>query len=184
LREKRFLEEYQRAPNARQAAIAAGYSPSSASRSANRLLKKPEVRRALEVAGAARGIEVQLDAETILRELKYVALARADMFLVASDGTVTTRPGVDPNFIAAVAGVKRRTVTDFDGRVKEHSASLKLWDKNKALMLSMKNLGLITDRLTIETPELVARELIAKSAAVYDRRLSGLVARKKARKLN
>jgi phage terminase small subunit len=68
-RETRFVSEYARDLNGRQAAIRIGYAPSGAGPNARRLLAKPEVAAALEKSNAARSEKKRITADRVMEEL-------------------------------------------------------------------------------------------------------------------
>ena len=72
---ERFIEEYLIDFNGAAAARRAGYEPKSASTTACRLLKEPEIKRILQEKMAVRAEKMQLRQDTVLQELKNVAFA-------------------------------------------------------------------------------------------------------------
>ena len=72
-KEARFLEAYLALRNGRQAAIDAGYAPSSASNTARRLLRKAELKAALDAAEAERAALATVTRERVLKELASIA---------------------------------------------------------------------------------------------------------------
>lgn len=71
----RFIEEYLIDFNGAAAARRAGYQEKSASVTACRLLKDPEIKRVLQEKMAARAEKMQIRQDTVLQELKNVAFA-------------------------------------------------------------------------------------------------------------
>ncbi len=72
-RQARFAEEYLVDLNATQAALRAGYSPSTARAQGYRLLRNPQVARAIERAMAERSRRTGIEADWVLARLKAVA---------------------------------------------------------------------------------------------------------------
>lgn len=72
---ERFIEEYLIDFNGAGAARRAGYKEKSASVTACRLLKDPEIKRVLQEKMAERAEKIQLRQDTVLQELKNVAFA-------------------------------------------------------------------------------------------------------------
>jgi len=71
-----FVQEYLKANfNGTKAAIAVGYSPTSARVQASELLATPEVRALLDVAIAERAERVKIDADDVLKRMYAVATA-------------------------------------------------------------------------------------------------------------
>ena len=63
-----FVREYVKDFNGTQAAIRAGYSKKSAGNTANGLLKKPHVQKALSLVIASRNERTEIDAAYVLRQ--------------------------------------------------------------------------------------------------------------------
>ena len=176
-KQRRFVEEYLIDMSETAAARRAGYAPRTCKQGA--LLRQPAVRAAIEKASAARTEKLGLDADRILLELYFLSTARLDYFETV-DGRVTTRAGVDARYMAAVSSVHRRQTFSFDGSVKESSETISLWDKNKSLSLVMRSMGLLVDRLVLESPETIAKQMIAEASDEYDRLIGRITARKQA----
>lgn len=68
-----FVREYLVDSNATQAAIRAGYPPRSAGQQGERLLKKDEIRAAVDALMAKLAEKTETDAEWVLRRLKEEA---------------------------------------------------------------------------------------------------------------
>jgi phage terminase small subunit len=176
-RQRRFVDAYLKAPNAHQAAIAAGYAESTAAKTAHRLMRLPAVRRAIDRAQAERAESSGITQERVLRELSFVIYARLDFFVVDDDGEVSVKPGIDPEFLRAVAGVRRRVSRDFEGHVRETTFSIQLWDKNKSLALAMRHLGMLNDKLVISV-EAEAQKMIEAEASDFERQIASIAARR------
>jgi len=73
----RFVEEYLKDLNGKQAAIRAGYSPKSAEACASRLLSKAKVKAEIEKLQAARSKRTEIDTDWVLKRL--AAEAEADI---------------------------------------------------------------------------------------------------------
>jgi phage terminase small subunit len=71
-RQQRFVQEYLLDLNAKQAAIRAGYSPSTAEVQGSRLLRSVKVQRALSKAIDRRTAKVEIDQEWVLSRLALV----------------------------------------------------------------------------------------------------------------
>lgn len=175
-RQARFVSEYLIDYNETAAAKRAGYAPRTCKQGA--LLRQPEVRKAVEAASEARAAKLGIDADRVMTELYFLATARLDYFEIA-DGRVTTVPGVDPRYMAAVSSSHRRQTFSYDGSVKEQSETIGLWDKNKSLSLVMRSQGMLVERLSLETPESIAASMIEKAADDYDREIERIAERKR-----
>lgn len=74
-RHERFIDEYLIDFNGTAAARRAGYGEKYASSTACRLMKDPEIQKALKEKMAERAEKMQLRQDTVLQELKNVAFA-------------------------------------------------------------------------------------------------------------
>src|SRR5665648_22089 len=72
-RQRLFCQEYLLDLSATQAAIRAGYSPKTARSQGQRLLTKPDVRKAIDEAQKVRQVRTQISADYVLNSLKEVA---------------------------------------------------------------------------------------------------------------
>lgn len=142
-RQERFVEEYLVDLNATQAAIRAGYSAHSAGGNAYALLKRPEVRAAVERGRACLSRNTKVTAERVLQE--YAALAFSDLRDVADWGP----DGVVPKAAGALSVDAAKAVAEVsDSRTKTGSGSVKvkLHDKKGALDALARHLGLFVER--------------------------------------
>lgn len=78
-KQKRFCEEYLIDLNGTQAAVRAGYSEKSASRMAIELLNKTHVSNYLSELMKARSQRTGITADTVLEELKRIALTETEI---------------------------------------------------------------------------------------------------------
>lgn len=137
-KQKRFVEEYliDRCPT--HAAKRAGYNPRWAKNTGWRMLKDPEVRRAVADGLPGRGETGEITAERVRRELALIAFGSiGDYFHWGPDGvTVKDKTLLTPEQQAVVAEVSRsRTKTGETIRVKLH-------DKLAALDKLARHLGM------------------------------------------
>jgi phage terminase small subunit len=141
-RQRRFVAEYLKEPNATRAAKMAGYSRKTAYSQGQRLLKNVEIRRAVEADLAAAGIS----AHQVLQELWRVA--KADMGDAFNpDGSMRTIPEMPEDFRRALTSINGGC--RFTGFGQDHQQvgmkfSLRLTDKVHALELLGKYLGLFS----------------------------------------
>jgi phage terminase small subunit len=154
---QRFVNEYLKDLNATQAAIRAGYSEKTAYSQGQRLLKKVEVKAAVDAAIARRNKRLEVDQDKVIRELAKVALADIKDYLTYR--TAITQVGVDdegkPIFDYAPI-IELTPSEDVDGTVIQEVSlsqkgvfSFKLQDKLKALELLGRHLGLFTDNVNL-----------------------------------
>ena len=88
--QRRFVEEYPIDLNSTQAALRAGYSPTNAARAGCFLLKRPEIREAIQEGLDRRAQRVHITQDMVLRE--YARLAFFDpRKLFNEDGSYTER---------------------------------------------------------------------------------------------
>ncbi len=141
-KQKRFVEEYLIYLNATQAAIRAGYSVDTAYSIGAELLKKPEIKNAIERAIAERSRRTGITQERVLQELARIAFVDPTAVLDFSTGEVIASASSDDR--AALASVK---VKQGRGGTERE---VKLQDKVKALELLGKHIGLFAERVQLE----------------------------------
>lgn len=172
-KQKRFVEEYLIDLNGTKAVVRAGYSANGADVQASRLLKNGEVRKAIDKAIDARSKRTEITQDLVLRELYWILVSDIDNY----DAAGNLKPGVPKGATKALAGIKRKILQTGEG-VKLLSAEIRLWDKPRAILIAMRQLGLLNDKLTLNLDEEM-RKLIGNAATDYDRRISELAARAK-----
>lgn len=141
-KEKLFVKYYAKHRNATKAAILAGYSKDSAYSTGWDILKKPEIKAAIDKELAERMAQIQIDTTMVLEELKKVGFANIKDLARWGNGTVDFKPSeeVDEDLSAAVAEVSENT-TEFG-----HNLKLRMHDKLKALELLGKYLKMWTEK--------------------------------------
>jgi phage terminase small subunit len=124
-RERRFIERYVETNNGTQSAIVAGYSVKSARTIASQLLKRRNIKEAIERRNAELMDELNFTPDRIIRELAKIAgVNSADFIRIDQDGQPRVDfSGVTRRHLAAVASVEN---TDKGVKYKTH-------DKLKAL---------------------------------------------------
>ena len=150
-KQKRFVERYLLHLNASKAAEEAGYAAGTAGAQGSRLLQNPAIKEAIDDSAAERSAAAKVEQEKVLRELHTVLNSSIGDYEVDEDGRVRVRPGVPPEAIRAVRSVRWRREYDFDGNLRQETMQLTLWDKPKSLSLALRYLGLLTDRIEVET---------------------------------
>ena len=133
-RQRRFVSAYLESGDPEQAALAAGFSAKRAQKAGEKLLTAPAVQTALRQAWRSRPRAYAITEQAILRELSAVAFSDFTDFVRVEDGQVliTDSRNLDYSRRAAIAGIKDT------GKGVE----IKLHDKQKALELLVKYLGL------------------------------------------
>lgn len=157
----RFVAEYLASFDATRAARAAGYSENSVMSLGCQLLKDPKV--AAEIAKRTKRVaeKFEVSSERIMRELSRVAFGDPRRVLSWGPRGVTLRPSdeLTDDEAAAVSSV---------AQTKGRSSSLKvsLHDKVRALEILAKCNGMMLDRVKVENPEELARQIAEAQAAI------------------
>lgn len=151
-KQERFVAEYLVDLNATAAAIRAGYEERSAAQRGYKLLRDPEVQKAIQEAQANRAARTQITGDRILRELARIAFADAsDYAKVVCMGSakkagipmqgvrLTPTEELSSDQRAAIASIEE---TQTGIKVRTH-------DKVKALELLGKHQGLFTEKISI-----------------------------------
>ena len=138
------MEEYLVDLNAKQAAIRAGYSPRTAEAQGSRLLSHVKVQRAVTARVAERSKRTEVTADRALVEIARLAFSDLRR-LFHKDGRLKHPNEWDDDTAASVASIEVVTRNLRDGTV-EYVRKIKLWDKNRALELLSKHLGLYRDQ--------------------------------------
>lgn len=152
-KQKRFVEEYIVDLNATRAAIAAGYSESSAKQIASENLSKPDVQEAIQAAMEARSKRVEITADTVLKRLDQVG--GIDIGKLFDDkGRFLHIHDIPEEIRCAIASIK--VYEEYEGSGQDKFATgvvreIKFWDKIKANELIGKstNLGMFTDNIKL-----------------------------------
>lgn len=145
-KQERFVQEYLIDLNATQAAIRAGYSAKTAKSLGQRLLTYADVKKAVEEALAERGKRTEITQDRILRELARIAFADPRNVFEWGPDSVTLKDSasLSDDDAAAVSEVSQ-TITESGGSVKG-----KMYDKQRALELLGRHLGMFTDKVQLD----------------------------------
>lgn len=147
-KQKRFVEEYVIDFNGKQAAIRAGYSKKTAEVQGSKLLSNPKLATALRKAQAKLAQRAEITADRIIKELATIAFS--DIGEAFDDeGCLITPKEMPESIRRALAGVDVVTFAPKDAPV-EYTHKLKIADKQRALELLGKHLGLFADRVQHE----------------------------------
>ena len=154
-REEKFCEEYMVDLNATAAAIRAGYTPRTAQNALQWITEgsgreKPSLRARVNELRAKQSKRTGITADRVLRELAAVAFADLSG-LVDADGGIDRES--DPQSARAISSIR---VSSGDGGT---STEIRMADKNKALELLGKHLGLFTDQVNVsvsQMPQIIA----------------------------
>lgn len=143
-RQRRFVEAYMVSGNAKQAAIAAGFSKNdrTAEVEGSRQLRKAEV--AAEVARRRERLakRYEISAERVLEQYARIAFARVTDFMTFGPTGVRVRAGKDlsDDQIDGIAEVKERLSKG------KRQVSVRLHSKTDALAALGKHLGLFVEK--------------------------------------
>ena len=147
-----FCHEYLIDLNATQAASRAGYKEKSAGNQGYVLLNTPKIKEEIQRLMDARSAKVDVNAETVLREL--LLIATSDLRKVFNEKGSLLPVDQWPDDIAkSISGVEIEDLFDGHGedRVQVgYTKKVKMWDKPKALELIGRHLKLFTDKIEIE----------------------------------
>lgn len=149
-RQQRFVDEYLIDLNATQAAIRAGYARGSndqgAATEGSRLLRNAQVQALVRKGMAERAAAVGVSKERVLIELARIAFA--DIRDVVDVNQHAIRPKafdtLPRDITAAVAEVSERVSRDAT------TVKIKMLDKQKALELLGRHLGMWNDKLEVD----------------------------------
>ena len=141
-----FIQEYLIDLNATQAAIRAGYSKKTAKQIGQENLTKPDVKKAIDEAISERWKRTEITQDRVLKELARIAFADPRNVFEWGPGGVTLRDSasLSDDDAAAVAEVSQ-TITDSGGSTKG-----KMYDKQRALELLGRHLGMFTDKVQMD----------------------------------
>lgn len=142
-KQSRFVELYLLTLNASQAALDAGYSPKTAYAMGAENLRKPEIAKAIQLAGQRLSERTQVTQKQLIAEWVKIAFTDlADFMTWGPDGAILkAMEELTPAQRAAVAEVSQ-TITKDGGTIR-----LKLHDKQKALSELAARLWPITQQV-------------------------------------
>lgn len=167
-KQRRFVEEYPVDLNAAAAARRAGYSEKYASQRGWRVLRNPEVRRAVEAAMAERAERAAVSFERVIHELSRIAFASGGEYFDWGPHGVTLK---DKSLLSLD---RQAAIAEMSHRVTGSGSSVrfKLCDKLGALKELTRLLGYGPDRGGAPTPahrELSDTERLQRLLALVER---------------
>lgn len=149
-KQKRFCQEYLISLNAKEAAIKAGYSEKTARSIGQENLTKPDIKKYIDEKLQEIEDSKIMDAKEVMERL--TAIGRRE---VSEHQVVTLRNKVE-KWVPAVDGTLKKQVTETEEpHVVEMPA--KLSDVNKALELMGKRHALFTDKVDLQTGDIVIK---------------------------
>lgn len=160
-RHERFCHEYLKDLVAGRAYERAGYKAKgkSADEAASVLLSRNlKVQARIAELKEERKERVQIEADTVLRELLILATSSVNHYTVDEDGRIELLDDAPDHAERAVSSVKI-TRTPKPGQGDEIKTEYRLWDKNSALDKLAKHLGLYEQHNRQKTPDVIRWEL-------------------------
>lgn len=157
-KQRRFVAEYLIDLNGKQAAIRAGYKPSSAERTASDLLRVPEVSVAVTNGKTTQLQTAELSAARVLEEYRRLAFLDARSFW-DEHGNLKPLKDLTAEQGSALAGFEAviKNAQAGDG-ITDTIHKIKFWDKTRALESLAKHFKLLTDVVDVRaSDELIAR---------------------------
>lgn len=149
VKQRLFIAEYQKNPDATKAAIKAGYSRKSAAYIGHELLQKTLVKKELQGKLAKRLSRADVTADFVLTELRRIGGFDIRK-LYRPDGSMKLPHEWDDDTAAAVASVE--ALEEYDGQGKERkfvgfTKKVRAHEKKGALELLGKHLKLFTEKV-------------------------------------
>lgn len=160
-KQQRFVEEYLLDLNTTAAYKRAGYRAkgNSAEVNACRLLRHPKVASAIQEGIRKRSERTYITQDRVLLELSRIAFFDVRK-LYRDDGSLKPPHELDDEAAAVLAGIdvvemRGGVGVSDDGdaqHVPMYTKKAKVFDKNGALTLAMRHLGMLTDKTEISGP--------------------------------
>jgi phage terminase small subunit len=163
-KQKRFCDEYLIDLNATQSAIRAGYSPATAAEQATRLLRKVNIQEYIQELQNARSKRTDITKDRVLQELAAIAFANIDEFAIVrmeEQKSITFDEEGNPHEVIHLVKIVDVFETDKVDKAKIPALSsikqgrdgieVKIHDKQKALELIGRHLGMFNDKLDLTT---------------------------------
>lgn len=147
IQQQKFITAYLLCGNATEAALKAGYSKKTAYSQGHRLLKKAEIRTALQQATHKAAEKLDLTAERVLGEIARLAFFDIRK-LVDNTGKPKALSELDDDTAAAIVGLDVVNIGNSDAGIGE-VLKFKLADKKGALEMAAKHLGLLKDKVEV-----------------------------------
>jgi phage terminase small subunit len=160
LQQSKFLAEYLKSGNATEAAIKAGYAPDSAAVTGARLLRKANIRTAVQKVLN----KLEISTENVLAELAKLAFSNMGDFVQPSPDGTQLVPDFSKLTREQMAAIQEIRVDETGGagdgkRERVQRTTFKLAAKTPNLELLGKYLKLFTDRIEISATDEIIRKL-------------------------
>lgn len=152
-KQKRFVEEYLIDLNATRAYRAAGYKGNDnvCAVEGLKLLRNPKIAPAIQKAMDERSKRTNVTADRVLQELARLGFSDVRK-LFTETGALRRIEDLDDDaaaFVSSVEVVTKKVPGSEESEV-EHTAKVRLWDKNSALEKLGKHLKLFTEKVEHE----------------------------------
>src|SRR5215208_4155617 len=147
-KQERFVGEYLKDLNATQAAIRAGYSPSSAAEIGYENLRKPQMATAISEAFKARAERTRVEGDRLVLELARIGFSDIREIASWGEGGLTYKASdeLTDDAAATIAGIVETVTRTKDGG-ERWTRTVKLHSKLRALELLGRHLGIFTDKV-------------------------------------
>jgi phage terminase small subunit len=161
-KQTQFVAEYLIDKNATQAAIRAGYSPKTAGSQAHDLLKKPEIRAAIEAKSQRINDRLEVSVETVRKELARLAFLDPRKFY-NEDGSLKEIKDLDDDTAAALAGMEIEKLYEHFGKGAAKNTGtitkIKFADKGHNLERLGRHLKMFTDKIEVSGLDELAEKM-------------------------
>lgn len=155
-REKRFCEEYIIDLIGGEAAIRAGYSEKTADQQASRMLRKVKIKNYIAELMKEREKRTEITQDRVLKELARIAFFDIRK-LYNDDGSLKRPDELDDDAASVLSGidvVEMAGGLNVDGEggishIPMFTKKAKVFDKNSALTLAMRHLGMLNDKINV-----------------------------------
>lgn len=136
---RNFIENYIATGNAKDSAIAAGYSPKSAAAIGCQLAKRPDVVQAMKARQEVLARKFELQTDDVLRELSAIVHFDPRRLFDEVGGLIRIKD-LPEDVAKAIAGID--VAIKMEGKDVIRVMKLRFADKNAAIEKAMKHLGL------------------------------------------
>lgn len=160
-KQQRFVAEYLKDLNAKQAAIRAGYSKRSAEFQGSKLLADSKVSQAVSEGKAQQLETAKLSAARVLEELRRLAFIDIRSFFDEHDNLKPVHElTADQGSALASMEVIIKNAEAGDGKT-DRVHKFKVWDKSRSLEMLAKHFALLTDVVKVEAEDALIATLLA-----------------------
>jgi len=172
-RYERFCKEYVIDLNGKRAAIAAGYSASTAESKASQMLRIDKVKARIAELQEKKSDKLGSTAEKVLGELMRLGFSNISDYITIQGGDAyVDLSELTREQAAAIQAIEVETYVEGNGKDAKtvKRTKFKLVDKTRSLDLLGKHLKLFTDRVQLEGLDGLAEKIAAGRKRVKDKR--------------